>query len=86
MFGYKLLFDLKRGHCLKFAVFVMEHVGPGSSAFCLIHAVCVWNIGPGVMRPAKQRFFMTCLIACRKMPVSNLNYSNTNTTFIHFIG
>ena len=43
MFGYKLLFDFKRGHCLKFAVFAIERVGPGNSSFVLF-VQCVFGI------------------------------------------
>jgi hypothetical protein len=81
----QLVFDFKLGHCLKFAVFAIEHIGPGSSAFVLF-VQCVFGILGQVLWPTKPRFSWPASCPAEKWETVSLNCSNTNTTFIHCIG
>jgi hypothetical protein len=48
MLGYKLLLEFKRGHCLKFAVFAIEHVGAGNYTFVLFMRNVFGILGQGM--------------------------------------
>ena len=81
----QLLFRFKRGHCLKFAVFAIERVGPSSSVSVLF-IQCVFGILGQELWPTKLRFSWLASFPAGKCRLISRNYSNANTTFIHFIG